>query len=1015
MQLIRMLIVAVALALHAGAGAAERSILQYTHQRWSRELDAPQPVVALAQDGTGFLWVASAAGLFRFDGMRFVPMSSHIDLVRHGMPSAFLVRRNGEIWTSFERSGRFAVFRDGWLRLLRVPPAPGRVMAMHETRDGTIWILTEEIGTPLLRFRDGQWTTFGTEAGAPLDNAFSMVVTREGVVWVSFTGSVAKLAPDGRRFEVVRTDPGSLGRLSIDPQERIWLTERRGTYPLTGLGGHGSPPPLRHAYATDIAEIRGRPAFDRDGNLWIATYYDGLQRVAHPDPRGAASAAEAAARVEHFTERDGLSSNATSQMLQDAEGNVWAATERGIDRFRPATIRFEPALADPAAFGDLLLAASDGTVYVGEASAVYRIRPGGNPEPILRPQAEPRSLCEAPDGSIWIGVGKDVLAWRDGHVRRITRVPLAATIYDCAFDGQGGYWVTAARGGMARYAHGRWESIPAPADTPFLPTTMTTDDRGRIVVHWNEHLLSRIEGAQRQSAAIPFGDYLPNAVTLYRDQADIFVAGRFGLARLRDDRFASLSARRFRLLSGVNGMVRTPQGEVWLASPAGILRTTAAGLARAFSDPRGTLSMQRFGLADGLRNLPHTHSRKSMVRGGDGRIWISTQTGTLWLDPGDIRRSRTAPATIINSLVAADTLFVEPENITLPAGTTRLTIDFSVLSFANPSAALARYRLEGLDTDWVEAGPRRQAIYNNLVPGTYRFRLIAANEDGVWNDRGSTLMVVIPPTFLQSRWFDALCLLAIVLLLWLAYRVRLARVAATIRTRLEERLGERERIARELHDTLLQSVQGLVLKFQSVANRMPDEADSRRRLEEALKRADEVIAEGRNRVQDLRVAAGSSDLASLIEERAAEAGLDPGTSVRIIVEGRPRPVHPLISIELGRIADEALFNVAVHAAATAVVIAIRFGARELGLEVRDNGIGIPGDVLLRGGKPGHFGLTGMRERAERIGGTFSVESGPSIGCAVTVTVPGRLAFADYVPRRRLLPDLSRWRRESSHG
>ncbi len=174
---------------------------------------------------------------------------------------------------------------------------------MHETRDGTIWVLTEQIGIPLMRFRDGQWTSFGREAGAPVDNPFSMVVTGDGAVWVSFGRSVARLASDGRQFQFVRHNPGTTGRLSIDPQERIWLTERHGTYPITGPGGRGIPPPLRHAYATDAGKSRGWPMFDRDGNLWIATYYDGLQRVARPDPRGAASPAEAAASVERFTEQ----------------------------------------------------------------------------------------------------------------------------------------------------------------------------------------------------------------------------------------------------------------------------------------------------------------------------------------------------------------------------------------------------------------------------------------------------------------------------------------------------------------------------------------------------------------------------------------------------------------------------------------------------------------------------------------------------------------------------------------
>ena len=316
----------------AASAAFERSVFQYTHQRWSEESDAPKPVFGFAQDRRGFLWIATGRGLFRFDGLRFENIGG-VDPVVHGPPSAVLVRRNGDVWTNFERSRRFAVYRGGRLQLLPTPPAPHRIAVMQETEDGTVWAMTERIGLPLLRFRRGQWTAFGTAAGAPLDNPFSMVVTRGGAVWLSFTQSVMRMAPGRDHLERIRSTPGALGRLSIDPEERLWLSERRGSYPISGPGARGAPPPLRHAYATDPGQIRGWPMFDRRGNLWIATYYDGLQRVAHPDPRGAASMAEASARVEHFTARDGLTSNATTQMFEDAEGNVWLASENGLDRF----------------------------------------------------------------------------------------------------------------------------------------------------------------------------------------------------------------------------------------------------------------------------------------------------------------------------------------------------------------------------------------------------------------------------------------------------------------------------------------------------------------------------------------------------------------------------------------------------------------------------------------------------------------------------------------------------------
>ncbi len=1029
MRLIQALLIAAMLlqpALSAGAESvtgSPRLIAHYTHQRWSEESDAPRPVFALAQDQRGYLWIAATAGLFRFDGIRFEPMTTGIDLAVEGPPSAILVRRNGEVWTNFERSGRFAVYRDGRLRFLDAPPSPDRVISMQEAADGTIWVMTERMERPLLRFRHGRWTSFGSEAGAPVDNAFSMVVTRDGTAWISFSGEVMRIGPDANRFESVRRDFRALGRLSLDPEERVWISDRRGSYPLTGPGGRGTPPALRYPYATDSAEIRGWPRFDREGNLWIATYYNGLQRVSRPDPRGAPTPAEARARTERFTARDGLSSNAATQIFQDVEGNIWAGTENGLDRFWPATLRYEPLLDQPAAFGDLLLRGSDGSVYIGQAATVYRVRPGGRPEPIFQtPDNEPRTLCEAPDHAIWIGLSKStgpdpapskpVMIWKDGRVRAGPRVPLNYVVYDCAFDARGDFWVTAWLGGMARLHDGRWQRIMVPPDRPFAPRSMAADAQGRILVHWSNGILSRLDGLVRQSFPIPVGSYNADDIVLHVEPDTIFAAGDFGLARLRNDRFQAISARQVPLFGGVNGMVRSPTGETWLASPGGILRIPSADLDRAFVQPGLIPPMQVFGVADGLRSRPHSHSRNAIVQGGDGRLWIATQTGTLWLDPKDVKRSLVPPRVAVAALVA-DRIYRDPSSVTLPAGRSNVQIDFAVLNFSNQHATRIRYRIEGQDSDWIDPGTRRQAFYTNLAPGTYRFRLIAANDNGVWNEAGATVEFTIPPTFIQSKWFLALCAAIVLALLWLAYHLRMVQVASRIRARLEERLGERERIARELHDTLLQSVQGLVLRFQSVANKMSPDGPARGQLESALARADEIIAEGRNRVQDLRGTQDKSDLPELLKERAVAAGFDPAIGVRIVVEGRQRPVDPLVAVELGRVVDEALFNVCRHANASAVEIVVRFGMHQLGIEIRDDGVGLPPEVLAQGHKPGHFGLIGMRERAERIGCSFSIDSRPGMGCAVTMTLPARLAFADHAPgrRRRFLSRLLRRRKE----
>jgi signal transduction histidine kinase len=235
--------------------------------------------------------------------------------------------------------------------------------------------------------------------------------------------------------------------------------------------------------------------------------------------------------------------------------------------------------------------------------------------------------------------------------------------------------------------------------------------------------------------------------------------------------------------------------------------------------------------------------------------------------------------------------------------------------------------------------------------------------------------------------------------LGIAYRLRVRQIARRIHARLDERARERERIARELHDTLLQGIQGLMLRFQAVTDRVTDDK-SHAQLEAALAAADDVVVDARNRVRDLRGTEGANDLVTIVEHLVADVPFDPPIPVRILVEGKPRLLHPFVAAEIKRIVHEILFNIALHARASSAEVAIGFEPRRLAIRVRDDGIGMPADVLARGHKQGHFGLIGMRERAEKIGGQVMVSSSPGAGTEITLTLPAKLAFARRRPSRR---------------
>jgi signal transduction histidine kinase/ligand-binding sensor domain-containing protein len=984
------------------ADGSPRRLAHHTHQSWTEATGAPAPVLDVAQGRDGFLWLATGEGLFRFDGISFERIVPEGKSAEDDYPTAVFVARNRDVWTAFKASRRFAVYRNGVLRFLDAPRAPAWIMTIAEGPDGALWALTATFEAEVLRFQDGRWDRFDAVRGLPHDDGLSMVLAPDGAVWVSTTGSVARLPPGGTRFQTLIDLRGNT-RLSVDPDGRIWASEKRGSYPLTGPGGRGAPPTLRTPYPTDGAQIRGAPRFDREGNLWIATRYDGVQRVGIADPEGPSANAAAESLVETARGSERLSSDVTNQIFEDREGNIWVGTEKGLDRFRPATVRFEAALTSPAAFGDKLLAASDGTVYVGEAKTIYRVRPGGEPEPVLQNILEPQSLCEAPDGALWIVFPTRVLVWNQRITKRIDRPNTVGISYDCAFDRQGDFWFSAHGGGLNRYRNGTWDQplgrvgadASAPVEAgPSVPTTMERDARGNLVVQFGRQL-AWIDGDGRRITPLDFGAGEPKVLTLYgAPNGDVFSAGAFGLTRYRGGQRETIWTARAAESNRINGVVQMPDGDTWLAYPRTLVRMRGQELERAFAVHAFAPPTLSLGFGDGLINRPHSHTQRAIVQGGDGRIWIATETGTLWMDPRRIVRSDVLPGVAITSMAYDGHLTRDPVSLTLPAATSNIEIDFAAFSFADPKAVSVRYMLEGYDAGWIDPGARRQAFYTNLPPRDYRFRVIAANADGAWNRAGAAVSFEIPPTFFQSYWFIALCVVLTLLLFWLAYRLRMAQVASRIRTRLEERMGERERIARELHDTLLQSVQGLVLRFQAVANRMPPGEPSRAHLESALKSADEVIVEGRNRVRDLRAVDNSGDPLANLQELADAAGFDPPIPIRIVVEGRPTQVHPLVAAEIRRIVGEALFNIARHARANSVDVAITYGVRQLGVQIRDDGVGIAPSVLAQGSKEGHFGLIGMRERAERIGGALSIDSRAGKGTDVILTLPARLAYAE---------------------
>jgi signal transduction histidine kinase len=479
---------------------------------------------------------------------------------------------------------------------------------------------------------------------------------------------------------------------------------------------------------------------------------------------------------------------------------------------------------------------------------------------------------------------------------------------------------------------------------------------------------------------------------------------RLDISRSNNGPVATLTSQNGLPCAAVHWAIEDDAHSFWLKTPCGLVRIARSELEAWAGDPKRTIKTTVFDISDGVRGLaiaggytPHA------AKAQDGTLWFISLDGVSVVDPRHLPFNKLPPPVQIEQVTADRKVYDAP-----PDGSLRLRpllrdleIDFTALSFVEPERVHFRYKLEGHDRDWQEVGTRRQAFYNDLPPRSYRFRVMASNDSGVWNEAGAFLDFAIAPAYYQSAWFQALCGFAGLALFWGLYRYRLHQIAREFNVRLEERVGERTRIARDLHDTLLQSFQGLMLHLQVVDDLLP-QGRAKVELEKTLDRADQAIAEGREAVHDLRSSATTTnDLAQAVREVGNEmAASGAAATFRLMVEGPVRELHPIIRDELYRISREALRNAFTHAQADHVEAEIIYTDPLLRLRIRDDGQGIAPEILEEG-RPGHYGLPGMRERAKQVGAKLTIWSGGGTGTEIELSIAGPIAYATPPGRSRL--------------
>jgi signal transduction histidine kinase/ligand-binding sensor domain-containing protein len=978
------------------------SMSQIQHTAWTAEMGAPAEIWALAQSPDGFLLLGTGNGLYRFDGVTFerVVPSNHADLAFRDI-TALLSLPSGELWIGFYAGG-VSELKDGVLTDYgpRDGMPSGWVTSFARESDGTLWVATRD---GLGRFAGGRWETVSSDWNFPGHAAHWLLLDRHGTLWVTSGETVQFLRQGAHKFEDTGGIPAPYpSTLALDPDGNVWLagqaTSPRRLTEHEALLGRYEPP-------ENLDPVK-RMLIDREGSLWATdSLRGGVYRLTRRDH--GSDAATTHPFIEMFNEADGLTSQVAVPILEDREGNIWVGTNLGLNRFRATPfVREWRVPASP--MGYALAAEPDGAMWIASQKQLFEVR-GSRCDLIVSVTSAIRSAYREPNGTLWLGTHEGVVELIDRKPNLLS-LPTPAQPVQYQFvraimpDSSNELWASVVNRGLLRLVNRRWE-LPGsvePMSEP-TPTALWTDPQHRQWFGYSDGTATMREGGSTREFGPQQGLQVGPVTVIRGSSTEVFVAGEWGLARFDGRQFQSLSATRSEAFSGVTGIIVRANGDVWLNGNRGAVHMTPDAVTDAYDHPLAKLRYDLFDVHDGLPGYAYQGQDGTAVAAADGRLWFATNHGIAWIDPDHLSKNVVPPHVVIRAVLADERAYRAPGPIELPDGIRSVRIDYTALSLAAPERVRFRYKLDGADDSWREAGSERSVRYAGLRPGRYTFRVIASNNDGVWNNDGAAVTFALRPAFYQTSWFFVSALAACLAMLWLLAVARLRQIAHRERKRLEQRmedrLGERTRIARELHDSLLQGFQGVMFRLQAVRELLPERPRAAAQsLDATLELGDEAIGESRDAVQNLRSSIFEDGdlptvLGALGAELAAEMEPDAASEYRVVVEGKPRELNPNVRDDIYSIAREAVRNAYQHAQAKLIETEVTFGEAEFSVRVRDDGIGVDPAILARGHRVDHWGFPGMRERSDTVGGRLYAWSERNIGTEIEFRIPAKIAYA----------------------
>jgi ligand-binding sensor domain-containing protein len=1013
-------VVCFASALLTGVGSASaldthQPLNQYARGVWQTENGLPQNTIhRVIQTRDGYIWVATDGGLARFDGLSFsVFDKQNTPALGSNQIRGVSEDSDGNLWICTpeglirEKDSQFRAFtsKDGL--------ASNSVWSVLQDRKGTLWIVT---AGGLNSYGDSQFRTYGPRDGLPTGTIETLIEDRQGALWIGSSDGLTRFQ-DGMftNFNKLTDTRTSVRVIYEDKEGTLWIGTPGGLYlfkngSLTAYSAPGSVSnsiesilqdtvgriwigtpnglnQLSNGKFTAFTTAQGLPSnrieslyLDREGELWVSTE-SGLARFEQD-------------KFNSFPTNDALSSLTVLSMYEDREGNLWLGTESGgLHLLRDS--KFETYTTDDGLSSNLIRA-----VYQDKRLNVWIGTNGGGLDLIKDGRVSAfttknglssnvvLAICADRNNDVWVGTPDGLNRFRNGKFVTFTSADGLAddfvrSIYQ---DSTGRLWIGTRRG-LSNFKDGKF-------------TTFTTLDGlandyiGAILEDGTGNLwistlggLSRLKDGAFTNYTTKDGLSSDVVTSLYEDRDHTLWIGTngSGLNRLKDGKFTSYAAKNGLFDDVIYQVLEDGSDNLWISCDKGIFKVGKKNLEDFANQTTGHVYSVSYGPADGMKIREcNGGGHPAGCKTADGKLWFSTLKGVAMTDPDHIRANQLPPPVVIEQLVAEDQAVDLSRKVELAPGHNRFDFHYAALSFVAPEKVQFKYRLEGFDKDWVTPGMARIAYYTNIPPGTYTFRVIACNNDGVWNDTGASLGLYLAPHFYQTYWFYGLCVVTLALMCWQLYLSRVRR----IQSQFSAVLGERNRIAREIHDTLAQGLTGISLQLELVAKMLSVSTDvAKTHLNQARMLARECLTDARRSVWDLRSQSlENSDLPSSLSASARRLTENTGTHAQIRVSGPYRRIDPAIEGNLLRIGQEAINNAVKHARAGLIDVGLEFDPGIVRLSVRDDGCGFDGN----GSSPseeGHFGLLGMRERATQIGGKLTVSSDRGSGTEISVEVP----------------------------